>query len=321
MARNDFNGDGRSDIIWLLGGTATVSNWLGKTNGGFAVNDGNAFTHLNAMHLFLYKATGDFNGDGRTDVAWSLDSLNPNQSHTIWLSSTVGGWSLTGPSLNFEVDPSWGIIGSGDFNGDGVDDLLWRHQDGRLSNWLGSKSGTFLVNDAAAMTQVSNDWNVIGTGDFNGDGRTDLLWASNSGMISNWLAREDGGYIVNDSNALANWGDPTRFQIGDFNGDGTDDLLWHNPTGELHVMLMGDGTIIPEWMMHFVTTVPTNWQIVATGDYNGDGTDDLLWRNDNGTLSNWLGIEGSGVVFTINDANARVTVPNEWAVAQDYLLL
>ena len=54
---------------------------------------------------------------------------------------------------------------SSDFNGDGLDDILWRHTNGTISNWLSSGNGTFTVNDANAYASVGNDWVVVGAGD------------------------------------------------------------------------------------------------------------------------------------------------------------
>src|SRR5215211_2205268 len=146
MARNDFNGDGRSDILWLLDENAAVSDWLATAGGSFTINDANAFAWLTAFHTFDLRATGDFNGDGRTDVLWQVDQ---SEFHNTWFASPDGGLDLTGVAFNgFTMgDPNWAIAGTGDFNGDGVDDLLWRNADGTLSNWLGSKNGAFVVND------------------------------------------------------------------------------------------------------------------------------------------------------------------------------
>ena len=48
----------------------------------------------------------------------------------------------------------------GDFNGDGMDDILWRSDSGALSDWLGTSTGVFTPNDSAAFTQVSVTWQV-----------------------------------------------------------------------------------------------------------------------------------------------------------------
>jgi hypothetical protein len=58
--------------------------------------------------------------------------------------------------------------------------------------------------------------------------------------------------------------------------------------------------------------ISTDWHVVGTGDYNGDGKDDVLWRRDDGALTNWLaGPNGS---FVSNDAHAFNHVPNFWVI-------
>ena len=75
------------------------------------------------------------------------------------------------------------------------------------------------LNDSNAMVGVSNGWHVVGTGDFNGDGRSDILWQSQTGFISNWLGTATGGWLINDANALTHYGNG-ELHIGDFDGDG-----------------------------------------------------------------------------------------------------
>ena len=58
--------------------------------------------------------------------------------------------------------------------------------------------------------------------------------------------------------------------------------------------------------------VPTNWHVVGTGDYNGDGRDDVLWRREDGALTNWLAQPSGG--FVSNDAHAWHDVPNYWVI-------
>ena len=315
MTRNDFNGDGRGDVLWLLGGDSAVSNWLGTASGGFTINDSNAYNALNAMHQFHFTQTGDFNGDGRSDVLWVVDP-GPNQAHMIWFSDSSGGSSINGPGTGFSVGSSgWHVEGAGDFNGDGIDDLLWRHENGTLSNWLGSLSGSFTVNDSNAWVHVPTDWHVVGTGDFNGDGRSDLLWQSDGGSISNWLGTASGGFTINDANALTSLAPGEIVGIGDFNGDGRDDLVFRDAQGGIYTAATyAAGAFYFNWSAGFVATVPLSWDIAGVGDYNGDGVDDLLWRNDNGDFSNWLGT-GNEYVFEVNDHNAYVHIPVEWQIA------
>lgn len=318
MPSNDFNGDGRSDVLWLLEDNIAVSNWLATPSGGFTVNDANAFNWLTAWDTYDFQVTGDFNGDGRADLLWLVDATWAPW-HMIWLSDANGGTAIGGPSVWFEVtDPSWRIAGSGDFNGDGIDDLLWRNVDGTISNWLGSASGAFTINDANAMTYVPNNWHILGTGDFNGDGNADILWQSDDGYISNWLGTDSGGFVINDANAL------TKMRvgvaaIGDFNGDQRDDIVIFDDW-QFYSAIYADaqGGLIMDGYLPFALG-GDGWWIVGAGDYNGDGIDDLLWRHQTGAFSNWLGT-GIEHQFTVNDANAFAQVPVDWQVAGTPLL-
>ena len=93
------------------------------------------------------KATGDFNGDGKSDILWQDDDGTP----AIWLmdGSTV---LANGPAGSFNPGPSWQIKATGDFNGDGKSDILWQNDDGTPAIWLMNGS-TVLANSAAGLVQ------------------------------------------------------------------------------------------------------------------------------------------------------------------------
>ena len=309
--RNDFNGDGRSDILWR-NSDGQMSNWLGQANGGFVQNNANAAGVVPIA--WAIAGTGDFNGDGRDDILWR----NSDGQLSNWLATASGGYTPNNANAAAVVPTSWQVVGTGDFNGDGRDDILWRNSDGTVSNWLANSNGLggFIANDANAARFAPTSWTVVGTGDFNGDGRDDILWRNSNGQLSNWLGQANGGFVLNDAVALTQV--DTAWKVvgtGDFNGDGRDDILWRNDNGTLSTWNgQANGGFLNNGGVS-ATFVPLAWSVVAVGDYNGDGRDDILWRNTDGTLTDWLANPNGS--FTPNDANAAQVVPTSWEVQPD----
>ena len=311
---NDFNGDGRSDILWRSD-SGGLSDWLAKTNGGFTDNGAASFTPVPTD--WRVAGTGDFNGDGRSDILWRSDSGGLSD----WLGKANGGFTDNGAASFTTVSTDWHVASTGDFNGDGRDDILWRSDGGALSDWLGTANGGFTDNGAASFTTVSNDWHVAGTGDFNGDGRDDILWRSDSGAMSNWLGTANGGFTDNGAASFAKV--PSDWHIagtGDFNGDGRDDILWRSDGGALSDWLgTANGGFTDNGAASFAT-VSNDWHIADTGDFNGDGRDDILWRSDSGAMSNWLGTANGG--FTDNGSASFGQVSTDWHIQpHDYMVI
>ena len=308
---NDFNGDGRSDVLWR-DNSGTVHEWLGQSNGGFVLNSGAQNFLPTTWHAV---STGDFNGDTRDDVLWRHNSGRIIE----WLSQPDGSFLLNSP-VGYEVSTSWHIVGTGDFNADNRDDLLWMNDDGIISNWLGQADGTFHINSGTFVADVPSEWHVVGIGDFNGDGRDDIMWKNNSGIISNWLGQGEGSFVSNANNFV--FGVPTEWHIvgfGDFNGDNRDDILWQSDSGVLTNWLGEANGSFTFNNDDFVVGVAAEWHVTAIGDYNGDNRDDILWRSDGGLVSDWLGnTDGS---FTLNGANFVAQVPNDWTVQPEVTLL
>ena len=307
--RSDFNGDGRSDILWRHD-NGTIGTWSGTAIGGFTPNNATTIAVSTDWHI---AGTGDFNGDGRDDIFWRHDS------------GTVGSW-LANAGNSFAVDQSslivisnsWQIEGVGDFNGDGRDDILWRNADGDIGNWLGSASGALTYNAAVGVVAVDNFWQVAGIGDFNGDGRDDILWRGGNGSVTAYLADSFGAFAYNSAAGIApapgNW---QIVGIGDFNGDNRDDIVWRSDIGEVGTWLANaNGSFTANNAQ--VVMVPTAWHIADVGDLNGDNIDDLLWRHDDGRLTDWLG-QASGF-WLENNAAALTHVPVDWAVQAPDLL-
>lgn len=305
---NDFNGDGRSDILWR-NDDGSLSDWLGTAIGGFTDNGGAAGARVSTD--WKIAGTNDFNGDGRSDIVWR----NDNGSLSTWLAQANGGFTDNGAASFTRVSTDWKIAGTGDFNGDGRADLVWRNDDGSLSTWLGTAAGGFVDNGAASFTRVSTDWKIAGTGDFNGDGRSDLVWRRNNGQVSVWLGKADGGFVDNGAVAGAQVStDWTIAGTADFNGDGRSDVIWRNVSGYFSTWLGNSAGGLTDNGAASAAFVLRDWKLAATGDYNGDGRSDVVWRNSiTGALSTWLGTAAGGLVDNGNAFGA--VVPNDWQIA------
>ena len=209
---NDLPG---GQILYELNSSASVSidyNW----DGGAPIHNG-----------WAYLDSADVNGDKYSEVLMHTGS----GWYSIWIGRTDGSGVLPDPKYMY-IAPTWLVLSTGDFNGDGKVDLLFRNTEGWVTNWLGNSEGSFTNNGANTALYFDRNWYVIGTGDFNGDGRDDMLIRNTDGWITNWLATESGGFTDNGANATtflaADW---RVYSIGDFNGDGKDDLILRRDDG------------------------------------------------------------------------------------------
>ena len=222
-AVGDFNGDGLSDVVWWTGpSTGIVTNWLGTAEGRFLGNYENAAA--SAPDQWYLIGSGDFNGDGREDLLWR-DRVTG--AVTNWLAQDDGSFVGNFENSAASQTLTWGFAGTGDFDGDGRDDILWHAENGTVARWFGTATGGFLPDAASETTMAPLIWSIAGTGDFNGDGLTDVLWQTPFGDVTTWLMETDGDFHGNYENFVASM-DPDWevAAIGDFDNDGHDDILW-----------------------------------------------------------------------------------------------
>jgi hypothetical protein len=311
----DFNGDGKSDILWRNYATGENSVWLMN---GTNLTSGVSLTSVSDLNWRI-EGTGDFNSDGKTDLIWRNYATGEN---SVWL---MNGTNLTsGVSLTSVSDLNWRIEGTGDFNSDGKSDIVWRnYATGQNSVWL--MDGINLTSGELLTSVGELNWRIEGTGDFNSDGKTDLIWRNYAtGQNSVWLMN---GTNLTSGELLSPVGDLNWYVsgTGDFNSDGKSDIVWRNyATGQNSVWLM-NGTSLTSGVALATSVSDSNWQIALNdrgtqspprrsggADFNGDGKSDILWRNyATGENSVWL-MDGtnltSGVSLTrVDDLNWRIS--------------
>ena len=99
------------------------------------------------------KGTGDFNGDGRSDILWQGSDGTP----AIWLMDGASAVSV-GVAGWFNPGPSWEVKGAADVNGDGNSDILRQGSNGTPAVWLMDGLSATAV---AGLPNLGADWHII----------------------------------------------------------------------------------------------------------------------------------------------------------------
>ena len=158
--------------------------------------------------------------------------------------SKVLRWGRRAPAeLSITNNPKWGFAGLGDLNGDGNDDILLRHRDGRWHHYPMDGSGPIRGGGRLALTS-NLAWQFVALGDINGDGSDDILLRHVNGRWRYYAV--SGSTILNASGSLSmtpnlQWG---FVGLGDFNGDGTDDVLLRHEEGRWFQYPFTEGAVL-----------------------------------------------------------------------------
>src|SRR5947209_5364783 len=170
VGMGDFNGDGRRDLAVANWGSNTVTILLGNTSGAFTQASGSPITVGTAPQSV---AVGDFNGDGRPDLAVANGGTS---TVSILLGNGNGTFTqAAGSTIAVGTTPRW--LAAGDFNGDGTPDLAVANEGSNtVSILLGSGNGTFTASGSPIAVGASPE--LVAVADLNGDGTPDLAIAN-----------------------------------------------------------------------------------------------------------------------------------------------
>ena len=283
---HDFNGDGMSDILFRNASAGgTVALW--QMNGGSVSQSAGISTLPSSFSII---GQHDFNGDGKADMLWRDSSGNVS----MWF---MNGTAVSSAAAVGNLTGNWTLYGTTDLNGDGKGDLLWRDANtgtvavwfmsgatvastavfgAVASNWaiLGDTNGEISVarhrrrrravgrterpgDELDVLGTVTSNFVVQGGGDFDGDGKVDILWRdTNSGALSIWFT--NGTQVTSGASVgrlPSNW---SVVQVGDFNGDGKSDILLLDSAGDVAVWLMNGATVSSSIG---IGNVGTAWQV------------------------------------------------------------
>jgi VCBS repeat protein len=230
----------------------------------------------------------DVNRDRHLDLLWQHQT---DGRLAVWLMNGITQIAATPLTPAQVLDTSWKVVGTGDLDGDGSADVVWQnYADGRVAAWL--MTGT-VVREASLLSipDVADlGWRIVTVGDFTGDGRADIIW-QNEDRLAAWVM---DGLSVLFAAELRVWLPEGRLNVvgnGDFDADGDLDLVMQSATGTgtwIVYMngLFGDGWW---WLTYDYPVEDQAWRIQGAADIDGNGTADLIWRNDNtGELAAWF---------------------------------
>ncbi len=278
LVAGDFNGDGRLDLATAnpYEDAGTVSVLLGRGDGTFQ----EPMIYSVGFDPFTIAA-GDLEGDGRIDIV-TENVLSDD------VSVLVGNGDGTFQNeVRYLVGPNGGPPVLADFNNDGRLDLASpNYGTNDVSVLLGNGDGKFQPEVRYPVGPGPGSyWGFI-AGDFNGDGRTDLI-TGNDNDNSLLLGNGDGTFEAARPFAAGT----SALVAGDFNRDGRLDLVATTASGlqsPLVLLGLGDGSFQTPPLA--VTVTATGPGSVVSGDFNGDGIPDLATANgDSNDLSVLLG--------------------------------
>jgi hypothetical protein len=328
VGTGDINGDGKLDMVAKDAGIASATpakngQWWVALNTGFGNNDSFSFQLWDgaiptsglvggATHQLTWgdHQVADFTGDGKADV---LARVRETGNWYLWTTNSTGtGFTLetTGITGKSSLFGTWNITTVadaltdhhyqwrdalvGDFNADGKMDLAGRR----------------ITNDTGPL--AFDEWYVgLGTATTTNRGETGV-------PVNSWwniTAWQHDTTVVNNDTTWAN------AVVGDFNNDGQDDIA-----GRAAYPTQANGTRDGEWWVsytddtvgvevaavpwadwnHAVTGTQRHWRDVQAGDFNGDGTDDILGRSQAGEL------------HLVDGATGTTSVVGTWASATSY---
>ncbi len=264
LVKGDLDGDGRPDLVFR-------STSSGERNQTWLMNGPARRLELPivpdaAGAAWRIRGVDDFDGDGRNDLVFRKDDTGEVEFWPMNGAVRVGApVPLRGGAV---LDPGWDLSATGDLDGDGRPDLVWRNSSsGKIVIWTMDgplKTGALVPQPGQA---ADGNWALVATGDYNDDGDSDFLWYNaTSGRLVTWYMNR----------------------------------LWNYELGSLWRLVRASGQFTTPAMAG-----DGNWRVVASSDYSGNavpgtpplGSPDVVWRNEN---------SANQVVWHMDFTSARV---------------
>jgi Ca2+-binding RTX toxin-like protein len=286
---SDIDNNGAGDLIFQQ-----------NTNGNLNVRpqtSGPAISIAGVGATWKAVGTGQFTADTNRNAGILLQQTTTGNLEVI---TDIGGTNTVTP---FSIQPGstdWKAVTAGDFNGDAASDILLQSQT------TGNAEILFMNGTPGSVAGVSGpisapgaNYKAIASGDFNGDGNSDILW-QDSVTRDVQVSLMDGGTVTNTAPTLSPGANFTAVGSGDFNGDGLSDILLRNDTDNSAMIWTMNGDAQSGAPIN-VAQPAANFVVLGAEDVNNDGFSDILWQDP--TTGNVRATEfttGGTVLNTVN---------------------
>jgi DNA invertase Pin-like site-specific DNA recombinase len=262
----DVNGDGKLDLISANAGNGgpwgnTLSVLTNNGNGGFTLSS----TLVVGTAPYSVFA-GDFNGDGKCDLA-CVNYSTSSTTLTVLTNNGTGGFQI---SASYNVGNWARFVTAADVNGDGIIDLICASGSGAV----------VLTNDGKGVFSISGTYGSgalsVAVADINGDGKPDLIIADNSSTLKIYT-NNGSGYFSYANSVGGTLNGPWSVVAADVNGDGWPDLICQNYfTNTVSVLTNNQNG---GFALAATLTAGNSPEWVTAADLNGDGRIDIICAN------------------------------------------
>ncbi|WP_430410778.1 FG-GAP-like repeat-containing protein [Kordia sp.] len=233
--------------------------------------------------------SGDFNGNGSDELIIAFDGGNTyryRENSLGLMDNPIIVYSTDGGTIKSEK------LAAGDFDGDGVDELIVSFSDRKIKKYSENSAGTLTedVITPSGSTSYINPITHLAVGDFNGDSIDELILVRTSTFYSSVerYYEDENGYMVQDDIIYTNTTGvyPIGIQVGNFNEDSNDELIIALSDGNMNRYKENDtGNLVTDANENFYQNSSILPIHLEAGDFNLDGKDELVVAFNNKHIS------------------------------------
>jgi phosphatidylserine/phosphatidylglycerophosphate/cardiolipin synthase-like enzyme len=222
----------------------------------------------------------------RPSLFWRHSQTGELKTWHVIGTSVVDTRALSVPAI---ADTNWKIVGTGDLNGDGFTDLVWRNDvDGALAAWFLQNNHVYEFGYLSIAAVADRRWHLAGVGDTDGDRHADLVWQHSDGSLGIWFMR--GTQVLRARSLSIPRLSDTAWRIaavGDINRDGRADLVWHHSEGWLGAWLLQGTTVTETNLLSINRMSDPAWRLAAAGQLDALSGPALVWQHNTGAVGVW----------------------------------